>query len=221
MIKTNNIIHSTLFVLTASFLFYSCSDESLDRKEKAIPKTDKIKTIHKAQTFKDSLIQEINICKDSISSGFNSSCLLDTIFLPIKEDYSLSDGFVMQIKYIQEDRPVLLTNVYQRNSNKELIKLNEFKGFLIVTEGDNGGYKDILLRFIEIEEDKKFFFNCWFTYSMESSKYVYKECFSINQESKKGDYQFDVYSSKDASKRDEIQTNREVEAILNDLNYLN
>ena len=210
-----------LFVLIGTCYLISCSDESKNPIVDPSTKAEVKKVNPQKLTLKDSLLLEINICKDSISDLITSSCVVDILFLPIKEDYSLSDGFVIQIKYMQEDIPVLLTNVYQRNSNKELIKLNEFKGFLIVTEGDNGGYKDILLRFIEIEEDKKFFYNCWFTYSMESSKYVYKECFSINQESKKGDYQFDVYSSKDASKRDEIQTNREVEAILNDLNYLN
>ena len=84
----------------------------------------------------------------------------------------------------------------------------------------SNNYKDILLRFIEIDEERKFFYNCWFSYSENKSKYVYKECFSINQESTNG-YQIDVYSSKEANDRDKIQTNREVEEILNEFGYIN
>ena len=175
----------------------------------------------KGPTLKDSLLREINICGESSYDLITSSCIVDTSFLPLGEEASINNGFILQIKYMSEDRPVLLTNVYERNSDQELIQLNEFKGFLIVTEPNESEHSDILLRFIEIESERKFFYNCWFTYSQYDSKYVYKECYSINRESTKGDYQFDVYSSKDASDLDKIQTNKEVKAILEDLNYLN
>ena len=112
-----------------------------------------------------------------------------------------------------------MTLVYTRDTLSKLVKLNEFKGVLLASEKRNNNvYKDVLLRFIEIDEDRKFFYNCWFSYSILESKYVFNECFSINQESTQG-YQFDVYSSKEATERDKVQTNREVEEILKDYGY--
>ena len=219
MIK--NVYKLTPFVLISACYLFSCSDENATSIVDLSEKKEEKKVIVKAPTLKDSLLREINICRESPYDIITSSCVVKTSFLPLSEGSSLNNGFILQIKYISEDRPVLLTNVYERNSDQELIQLNEFKGFLSGAEPNNSGYNDILLRFIEIESERKFFYNCWFTYSQDDSKYVYKECYSINRESTKGDYQFDVYSSRDASDRDKTQTNKEVKTILNDLNYLN
>lgn len=211
----------TPFLMFCACFLFSCSDENGTSIVDISEKKEEKKVIVKGLTLKDSLLREINICGESSYDLITSSCIVGTSFLPLEEGGSLYNGFILQVKYMSEDRPVLLTNVYERNSDQELIQLNEFKGFLTETEPSQGGYSDIRLRFIEIESDRKFFYNCWFTYSIEASKYVYKECYSINRESSKGDYQFDVYSSKDASVRDKTQTNKEVKAILEDLNYLN
>mgnify|MGYP001576422035 FL=1 len=219
MIK--KVFRFTPFVLFFACFLFSCSDENGTSNVDISEKKEEKKVIMKVSTLKDSLLREINICRESPYDLITASCIVDTSFLPLGEGASLNNGFILQIKYMSEDRPVLLTNVYERNSDQELIQLNEFKGFLIVTEPNESEYSDILLRFIEIESERKFFYNCWFTYSIEASKYVYKECYSINRESTKGDYQFDVYSSEDASDLDKIQTNKEVKAILKDLNYLN
>ena len=211
----------TPFLMFCACILFSCSDENATSIVDISEKKEEKKVIVKGPTLKDSLLREINICGESPYDLITSSCIVDTSFLPLGEEASLNNGFILQIKYMSEDRLVLLTNVYKRNSDQELIQLNEFKGFLIVTEPNESEHSDILLRFIEIESERKFFYNCWFTYSQYDSKYVYKECYSINRESTKGDYQFDVYSSKDASDLDKIQTNKEVKAILEDLNYLN
>ena len=209
------------FILISTYYFTSCSDENSKPKDKSIDNTEGIKVNEQKLTQRDSLLLEINICGDSLSEGNESSCIVDSQFSPINENYRMYDAFVMQIKFMEEERPVLKTYVYQRNSNRELIKLNEFKAYLVASKKrSHDEYLDILLRFIEKEGDRKFYYNCWFGYSKKQSKYVYKECFSINIESIYGN-QTDSYSSRDASDRYKIETNREVEAVLNDLNYLN
>jgi hypothetical protein len=221
MIMIKKVFRFTPFVLFFACFLFSCSDENGTPIVDISEKKEEKKVIVKVPTLKDSLLREINICRESPYDIITSSCVVKTSFLPLSKESSLNNGFILQIKYISEDRPVLLTNVYERNSDQELIQLNEFKGFLTDTLPRQSGYNDILLRFIEIESERKFFYNCWFTYSQDDSKYVYRECYSINRESTKGDYQFDVYSSIDASDRDKTQTNKEVKTILNDLNYLN
>ena len=114
----------------------------------------------------------------------------------VKTNVPSSDAFTVLIKYKNDNRPILLTQVYERDTLSRLVKLNEFKGVLLASEDrSNTDFKDLLLRFIEIDGERKFFYNYWFSYSNRESKYVFNECFSINQESTKG-YQFDVYSSK-------------------------
>lgn len=208
-----------LIFITTCYLI-SCSDENRNLSKEVEP-IQKNNSNIKSPTKRDSLLMELNICGYADSVGFKQECVLDTLFMTIKEETSLSDAFALMIKYTQYERPILLTHVYHRNSDAELVKLNEYKAILVASEQrGNNKYKDILLRFIEIDEERKFFYNCWFSYSENKSKYVYKECFSINQESTNG-YQIDVYSSKEASDRDKIQTNREVEEILNEFGYIN
>ena len=210
-----------LLIFTISCYLISCSDEgnNLSIEVESIQENHDadIKTPKKS----DSLLMELNICGSADSVSFKQECVLDTLFMTIKEETSLSDAFALMIKYTRYERPILLTQLYHRNSDSELVKLNEYKAILIASEQrGNNKYKDILLRFIEIEEERKFFYNCWFGYSENETKYVYKECFSINQESTNG-YQIDVYSSRGANDRDKIETNREVEEILNEFGYIN
>lgn len=210
-----------LLIFTTTFYLVSCSDEDKNLSIEVEPIEKNHNSDIKVATKRDSLLLELNICEDTLSGINGQTCVLDTLFMTVKEGASLSDAFVLMIKYTRYERPILLTHVYQRNSDSELVKLNEYKAILVASEQKgNNNYKDILLRFIEIDEERKFFYNCWFSYSENKSKYVYKECFSINQESTNG-YQIDVYSSKEANDRDKIQTNREVEEILNEFGYIN
>ena len=171
-------------------------------------------------TMGDSLLMEINICDVTDSNNYEQRCILDTLFMGLKQDVPSSDAFALMIKYNNDNRPILLTQVYERDTLSRLVKLNEFKGVLLASEErSNMDFKDLLLRFIEVDGERKFFYNCWFSYSSRESKYVFNECFSINQESTQG-YQFDVYSSKEATERNKVQTNREVEEILKDYGYV-
>lgn len=208
-----------LFSMLLGLLFtVSCSDdkeavEVIDESKKN--KVNKIVQLTKG----DSLLLEINICGVTDTNEFSQKCILDTLFMGLKVNETSSDAFAVMIKYKKDDIPILLTLVYTRDTLSKLVKLNEFKGVLLASEKRNNNvYRDVLLRFIEIDEDRKFFYNCWFSYSILESKYVFNECFSINQESTQG-YQFDVYSSKEATERDKVQTNREVEEILKDYGY--
>ena len=196
----------------------SCSDDKeavqvMDESKKATD--NKMAQLTKA----DSLLTEINICDDTDSNNYEQKCILDTLFMGLKQDVPSSDAFALMIKYKNDNRPILLTQVYVRDTLYRLVKLNEFKGVLLASEDrSNTDFKDLLLRFIEIDGERKFFYNCWFSYSNHESKYVFNECFSINQESTQG-YQFDVFSSKEATERNKVQTNREVEEILKDYGY--
>ena len=204
----------------AQILFlYSCSDDQ--ELEVQIHKGNpKIEHNDRSLTLKEKLLLELNLCSDRNSVPLDLSCLKDTLFLPIHNNKDLSECFVLMAKYDLDSQPVLRTFVYERDQYDSLVRINNFSGFLVnIDEGING-YNDILLRFIEIEESKKFFYNCWFTYNAKVSKYSYKECFSINQEAKTG-YQFDVYSSKSASEAYKRQTDKEVKDILLGLGYIN
>lgn len=209
-------LFSLLLIL---FWMVSCSDnkEPVKVVDESKKNTDnKIVQLTKG----DSLLKEINICDVRDSNDYLQKCIEDTLFMGLKQDVPSSDAFALMIKYKNDNRPILLTQVYERDTLSKLVKLNEFKGVLLASEErSNKGFKDLLLRFIEIDGDRKFFYNCWFSYSSRESKYVFNECFSINQESSQG-YQFDVFSSKDAIERDKVQTNREVEEILEDYGYI-
>lgn len=214
--KISILFLSSLFL--GLWFAVSCSDdkEAVKVMDESKEATDnKIVQLTKG----DSLLMEINICDDTDSNNYEQKCILDTLFMGLKQDVPSSDAFAVMIKYKNDNRPILLTQVYERDTLSRLVKLNEFKGVLLASEErSNTNFKDLLLRFIEIDGERKFFYNCWFSYSNRESKYVFNECFSINQESTQG-YQFDVYSSKEATERNKVQTNREVEEILKDYGY--
>ena len=76
----------------------------------------------------------------------------------LKQDVPSSDAFAVLIKYKNDNRPILLTQVYERDTLYRLVKLNEFKGVLLASEDrSNTDFKDLLLRFIEIDGERKFF----------------------------------------------------------------
>ena len=218
MIK-GSCLYVVRLVCISILIFCSCSDNH--ELEVKIPKeTSNFSKAERPKTIKEQLLLELNLCSDTNSVPLDLSCLKDTLFLPIRNDIDLSDGFVLMAKYDLESKPVLRTYVFERNPDDSLMQTNKFSGFLVNIRESNSGYNDILLRFIEIEENKKYFYNCWFTYNKEESRYGYMECFSINQEAKTG-YQFDVYSSKSASKEYKRQTDKEVKDILLGLGYIN
>ena len=218
MIK-GSCMYMVRLVCISILIFYSCSDNH--ELEVKIPKeTSNLSNAERPKTIKEQLLLELNLCSDTNSVPIDLSCIEDTLFLPIRNNINLLDGFVLMAKYDLESKPILRTCVFERNQDDSLIQTNKFSGVLVNIRESNSGYNDILLRFIEIEENKKYFYNCWFTYNKEESRYRYMECFSINQEAKTG-YQFDVYSSKSASKEYKRQTDKEVEDILLGLDYIN
>jgi hypothetical protein len=210
----------TMLISGLQILFlFACSDDP--ELEIEIPKeTLNLSNTDRPKTIKEQLLLELNLCSDTNSVPLDLSCLKDTLFLPINKDIDLSEGFVLMAKYDLESQRVLKTCVYQRDQDDSLIEINEFSGVLVNIREASSGYNDILLRFIEIEESKKFFYNCWFSYSIEDLSYRYMECFSINQEAKTG-YQFDVYSSTSADKEYKRETDKEVKDILLGLGYIN
>ena len=64
-------------------------------------------------TKADSLLMEINICDDADSNNYEQKCILDTLFMGLKQDVPSSDAYVL-IKYKNDNRPILLTQVYER-----------------------------------------------------------------------------------------------------------
>ena len=117
MIMIKKVFRFTPFVLFFACFLFSCSDENGTSIVDISEKKEEKKVIVKVPTLKDSLLREINICRESPYDIITSSCVVKTSFLPLSEGSSLNNGFILQIKYISEDRPVLLTNVYERNSD--------------------------------------------------------------------------------------------------------
>ena len=75
----------------------SCSD---DKQALRVMDESKKKTDNKmAQLTKaDSLLMEINICDDADSNNYEQKCILDTLFMGLKQDVPSSDAFAVLIK---------------------------------------------------------------------------------------------------------------------------
>ena len=201
------------------FWMVSCSDDQQTKDVLDIA-TDQNKNSNnvsiedksdKILSEKAKLLDEIDICGNR-----NDTCIVDPVFFPLHEFKEMGSGFALRFHYPNESNK-RKTFVYIRD--KDGLKcINKFQGPIITNDTTKSDFPDLLIRFIEPYKEHKFFYNCWFTYSVDEMKYIYKDCYSINKESTQG-YQFDVYSSKEASERDKVQTNREVEEILKDYGY--
>jgi len=196
----------------------SCGDDDKDKNENQVSEMNpEPRAVNNSMSLQDQLLLETNICTDFIldSTGNNLSCIVDTQFIALQKDSSLSNGFILMAKYLNDDIQTLRTYVFQRMEDDSLVMINDFDAILVSSDTISSGYSDILLRFVEPYKEDKFYYNCWFTYSPEHSKYVYRDCHSINRESKNGNY-LDVYISETSSVEYQIQTNREVFELLRD-----
>ena len=215
MRKLNKRLFNIWFLILLIGAISSCgNDENEGQGSETIP-------VQKGESNKislqDQLLLETNICNDFILDSTNRdlSCIMETHFIALQKDSSLSNGFILMTKYLNNEIQTLRTYIFQRMEDDSLVMINDFDAILVSSDTISSGYCDILIRFVEPFKEDKFYYNCWFTYSFEESKYVYRDCHSINRESKNGNY-LDVFISETTSTEYQIQTNREVFELLSD-----
>jgi len=214
----NSRLFNMLFLILLIGTISSCGNEDNDEKEgqdsESVPEPQ---VENNSMSLQDQLLLETNICNNFIldSTGTDLSCIVDTHFIALQKDSSLSNGFILMAKYLNNDIQTLRTYIFQRMEDDSLVMINDFDAILVSSDTISAGYCDILLRFVEPFKEDKFYYNCWFTYTPEESKYVYRDCHSINRESKNGNY-LDVFISETSSAEYQIQTNREVFELLSD-----
>jgi len=214
----NKRLFNMLFLILLIGAVSSCGNDENNENEGQGSETIPVqKGESNTISLQDQLLLETNICNDFILDSTNRdlSCIMDTHFIALQKDSSLSNGFILMTKYLNNEIQTLRTYIFQRMEDDSLVMINDFDAILVSSDTISSGYCDILIRFVEPFKEDKFYYNCWFTYSFEESKYVYRDCHSINRESKNGNY-LDVYISETASTEYQIQTNREVFELLSD-----
>lgn len=217
--SANNIrLFYTLFLIGMIGVISSCgNDENIENEGQVSETIPEPQGESNTMSLKDRLLLETNICNEFILDSIitDLSCIVDTQFIALQKDSSLSNGFILMAKYLNNEIQTLRTYIFQRMEDDSLVMINDFDAILVTSDTISAGYCDILLRFVEPFKEDKFYYNCWFTYSLKDSKYVYRDCSSINKESNNGNY-LDVYISETSSIEYQIQTNREVFELLSD-----
>jgi hypothetical protein len=213
----NKPLFNMLFLVLLVGAMSSCGDEDNENKGKDAVTEPKPKDKSNTISLQDQLLLETNICNDFILNSANRdlSCIVDTHFIALQKDSSLSNGFILMAKYLDDEIQTLRTYIFKRMEDDKLVMINDFDAIFLSSDTISSGYCDILLRFVEPYKEDKFYYNCWFTYSPELSKYVYRDCHSINRESKNGNYG-DVYEAEKAMPHYREQTDREVFELLSD-----
>lgn len=182
--------------LTYGFLLvtvlFSCKDggeESPDTTDDG-PKVGEIEHIEnlfegtEAQSSVEfNLLKELDIC-DTVEIEGSPYALCSSKnfkFMPFRNDVALEDAFMLQIKALtvikgqEEPLPMRHLIVFERE-NKELVKVNGFRGNLIATRESASGVKDLVVRFY-IPEDEAFL-NCLFEW--EDKQYRFKSVEAID-----------------------------------------
>jgi hypothetical protein len=163
-------------------------------------------------SISDKLMDELAVFPKTINA---QSSLMDTLFWPIRS--TVNDGFALFCKFNSGNKSF----VFDRNQEGELSQINAFAAGFLFKDTMNIEYPSIMLRFKEdYGMNETYYYNCWFSYNTELSKYTFNNCFSINLENKNKDYMRDVYISETASQEIKDETNIEVLKILEENRYL-
>lgn len=163
-------------------------------------------------SISDKLMDELAVFPKTINA---QSSLMDTLFWPIRS--TVNDGFALFCKFNSGNKSF----VFDRNQEGELSQINAFAAGFLFKDTMNIEYPSIMLRFKEdYGMNETYYYNCWFSYNTELSKYTFNNCFSINLENKNKDYMRDVYISETASQEIKDETNIEVLKILEENSYL-
>ncbi len=123
------------------------------------------------------LLKEIKICSDDPEITTNSEiapCSPENFkFLPLQEDISLKNGFILLIKAETGGFPLRRTLIFQRERG-QLVKTNGFVGNIIGRVPSESGYDNLLMRFRDKDEaDLPMFYNCLFEW--KDGKYEFKQ----------------------------------------------
>lgn len=194
-----------LLIFGILFLLNSCKNDDFDNDSKeddVSEKTeqDNIEKLNKqyistdfndnstfnSQTEKD-LLAEIKICdldQTDTENFINPAC--DPKFFrvfPLSDKLNIKDAFLVIVKSKVHDFPIRRVIVFTRE-NGELIQANRFMGNLIAMRDSETGYKDVVIRFRDEEEN---YFNC--LYQWKDKRYQFKKVEQINESNVKPEFQ--------------------------------
>ncbi len=122
------------------------------------------------------LLLELKICTDDTLATLNSEtplCSAENFkFLPLREDISLKNGFILLVKANTGGFPLRRLLIFQRERGN-LVKTNGFVANIIGRTKSKSGYDDLLLRFNDKDQGEDLFYNCLFTW--QEGRYEYKQ----------------------------------------------
>lgn len=190
----------TLTVFFLGILFISCkgNETETDQPEKETPEEAKapekeLEVLFDQTTFQDDqslpLLRELGegVCNPSekdLENYVRPACNAKFFKLfPFRENTPMRDAFVMLVKARVHNFPIRRTFVYQREKGK-LVKVNGFAANLIGMRKSASGYKDLVLRFNDEDQNH---FNC--LYVWRSMHYEFEKVEQINDADVKKEFQ--------------------------------
>jgi len=175
-----------IYFLTSFILFSACKSDpkevdgiKLERIEDSENFQD-IEVLFDETEFTDpemkKLLLELKICSDDenlIATSEIPPCSAEKFkFLPLREDLSLKNGFILLIKAETAGFPLRRLLIFQRERGN-LVKTNGFVANIIGRTKSSSGYDDLLLRFNDNDQGEDMFYNCLFIW--QDGKYQYKQ----------------------------------------------
>ena len=123
---------------------------------------------------KAKLLDEIDICGNR-----NDTCIVDPVFFPLHEFKEMGSGFALRFHYPNESNK-RKTFVYIRD--KDGLKcINKFQGPIITNDTTKSDFPNLLIRLIEVDKDKRQFYNCWFEFNSKEITYEFDYCERVEE----------------------------------------
>ncbi|MES2587687.1 MAG: hypothetical protein V4622_01830 [Bacteroidota bacterium] len=192
-------LYKILIFFSISLFISSCSEEIEDnnpdeiKKNEEVSKEENIEVLFNETTFSDAsslkLLKELGhgICnpveKDE-HNFLNPPCSSKFFKLfDFKENTKIDDAFILLIKSNVHNFPLRRVYIYQRENGK-LVKVNSFVANLIGKRKSNTAYQDLILRFVDKDQNH---FNC--VYAWKNMHYEYDRVEQINDANIKAEFQ--------------------------------
>ena len=164
-----NILRNSFFYTL--FFLVSCGDNGEVTNEVFKTETRKIvdTVVKNSLSVSDKLMDELAVFPKTVNA---QSSLMDTLFWPIRG--TVNDGFALFCKFNSGNKSF----VFDRNQEGELSQINAFEAGFLFKDTMNIEYPSIMLRFKEdYDVNETYYYNCWFSYNTELSKYTFNNCF--------------------------------------------
>ncbi len=191
----------TLTACCFSLLLFSCQgnepvEKDPETKEESAPKKEpekEIEVLFDQTTFQDDqslpLLRELgegvcNPAEKDLENYFRPACNAKFFKLfAYREQVPMKDAFVLLVKARVHNFPLRRTFIYRREGGK-LVKVNGFAANLIGMRKSASGYKDLVLRFNDEDQNH---FNC--VYVWRSNHYEFERVEQINDADLKKEFQ--------------------------------